>query len=118
MSNVAYLGLDISQADVSACFLLADGGEPVPRWTVSNSQPGAERLSATVTQLCQAHQVTDCASAWKLPACYGGTSPVRLSWRRCCAPSSRTSTCSIRIWCRRSGATTVLCPRPIGRMPS
>jgi transposase len=57
MSNVAYLGLDISQADVSACFLLADGGEPVPRWTVANTQPGAERLSATVAQLCQTHQV-------------------------------------------------------------
>ena len=59
MSNVAYLGLDISQADVSVCCLLADGGEPVPRWTVSNSQPGAERLSASVAQLCQAHQVTE-----------------------------------------------------------
>ena len=57
MSNVAYLGLDISQADVSVCFLLADGREPAPRWTVANTQPGAESLSATVAQLCQAHQV-------------------------------------------------------------
>lgn len=57
MSNVAYLGLDISQADVSVCFLLADGREPVPRWTVANTQPGAEGLSATVAQLCQAHQI-------------------------------------------------------------
>ena len=57
MPNVAYLGLDISQADVSVCFLLADGREPVPRWTVANTQPGAEGLSATVAQLCQTHQV-------------------------------------------------------------
>jgi transposase len=59
MPNVAYLGLDISQADVSVCFLLADGGEPVPRWTVANTQPGAEGLSVTVAQLCQAHQITE-----------------------------------------------------------
>ena len=57
MANVAYLGLDISQADVSVCFLLADGREPVPRWTVANTQPGADRLSATLAQLCQTHQV-------------------------------------------------------------
>jgi transposase len=59
MPNVAYLGLDISQADVSVCFLLTDGREPVPRWTVANTQPGAERLSATVAQLCQTHQVAE-----------------------------------------------------------
>lgn len=57
MPNLAYLGLDISQADVCVCFLLADGGEPVPRWTIANTQPGAEGLSATVAQLCQAHQI-------------------------------------------------------------
>ena len=34
MSNLAYLGLDISQADVSVCFLLGDGHEPGPRWTI------------------------------------------------------------------------------------
>jgi hypothetical protein len=57
MSTVAYLGLDISQADVSVCFLLADGAEPVPRWTVANSQPGADSLSRTVAGLCQSQQV-------------------------------------------------------------
>ena len=59
MPNVAYLGLDISQADVSVCFLLTDGREPVPRWTVANTQPGADRLSPTVAQLCQTHQVDE-----------------------------------------------------------
>lgn len=59
MSNLAYLGLDISQADVSVCFLLADGAEPVPRWTVANSQPGADSLSSTVAQLCQSQQVAE-----------------------------------------------------------
>jgi transposase len=59
MPNVAYVGLDISQADVSVCFLLADGGEPVPRWTVANSQPGAAGLSHSVAQLCQRHQVAE-----------------------------------------------------------
>ncbi len=59
MSNLAYLGLDISQADVSVCFLLADGREPVPRWTVANSQPGADSLSNTVAQLCHSQQVAE-----------------------------------------------------------
>ena len=59
MSNVAYLGLDISQADVSVCFLLGDGGEPAPRWTVKNTQPGADSLSTAVAQLCQTHQVAE-----------------------------------------------------------
>ena len=59
MPTVAYLGLDISQADVSVCFLLADGGEPVPRWTVANSQPGADSLSGRIAQLCQTHQVAE-----------------------------------------------------------
>ena len=59
MSNVAYLGLDISQADVSVCFLLSDGREPLPRWTVANTHPGAEGLSATVAHLCQTHQVAE-----------------------------------------------------------
>ena len=57
MPTVAYLGLDISQADVSVCFLLADGGEPEPRWTVANSQPGADGLVVRIAQLCQTHHV-------------------------------------------------------------
>ena len=38
---VAYVGLDVSHATVVACFLLADGREPVPRWTVPNTASGA-----------------------------------------------------------------------------
>ena len=42
MPTIAYLGVDVSQADASVCFLLADGAEPVPRWTIPNTQPGAD----------------------------------------------------------------------------
>lgn len=59
MPTVAYLGLDISQADVSVCLLLGDGHEPGPRWTIPNSQPGGEQLSARLAQLCQTHHVTE-----------------------------------------------------------
>ncbi len=59
MPTVAYLGLDISQADISVCFLLSDGREPAPRWSLANSQPGAEQLSAGTAQLCQAHRVDE-----------------------------------------------------------
>lgn len=59
MPTVAYLGLDISQADVSVCFLLGDGHEPGPRWTIPNSQTGGEQLSAHLAQLCHTHQVEE-----------------------------------------------------------
>jgi hypothetical protein len=49
--------LDISQDDGSVCFLLADGSEPLPRWTIPNPQPGAEILATTLAQLAHAHQV-------------------------------------------------------------
>ena len=56
-SPVAFLGLDVSQTDVLACFLLADGKEAVPRWKVSNDQPGAEDLALRLAELAQRHQV-------------------------------------------------------------
>ncbi|MGI5837980.1 MAG: IS110 family transposase [Chloroflexota bacterium] len=56
-SPVAFLGLDISQAEVVACLLLADGSEAVPRWKVSNDQPGAEKLAKRVAELAQRHHV-------------------------------------------------------------
>ena len=59
MPTVAYLGLDISQADVSVCFLLGDGHEPGPRWTIPNSQPGGEQLSACLAHLCHTHHVDE-----------------------------------------------------------
>ena len=40
-----YLGLDVSQAEVVACLLLPDGREAVRRWSVPNTQPGAEALA-------------------------------------------------------------------------
>lgn len=59
MAAVAYVGLDISQAEVSVCFVLGDGHEPVPRWSVANSQPGGEQLSTRLAQLCQIYQVDE-----------------------------------------------------------
>jgi len=77
MPTVAYLGLDLSQADVSVCFLLADGGEPVPRWTVANSQPGAAGLSASIAQLCQTHQVGELRIGLEATGLLWWLSPVR-----------------------------------------
>lgn len=57
MTLVAYVGLDISQADVSVCFLLGDGSEPTPRWTIPNTLPGGEQLCARLAQLCHSYQV-------------------------------------------------------------
>ena len=56
-SPVAFLGLDVSQAEVVACFLLADGKEAIPRWKLSNDQPGAEDLAQRLAELAQRHQV-------------------------------------------------------------
>jgi hypothetical protein len=53
----AALGLDISQAEVTACFLLPDGSEVVPRWTIPNSQPGAQALAERVQALAKAQEI-------------------------------------------------------------
>jgi transposase len=57
MSTIAYVGLDVSQDDASVCFLLADGSEPVPRWTTPNTQPGADTLAARLAELAHLHHV-------------------------------------------------------------
>lgn len=57
MPTYAFVGLDVSQADARVCFLLADGAEPQPRWTIPNTQPGADALSADLAGLCQRHQI-------------------------------------------------------------
>lgn len=57
MPTIAYLGLDVSQDDASVCFLLADGAEPLPRWTIPNTAPGAEALATTLAQLAQTYHV-------------------------------------------------------------
>jgi transposase len=53
----AYVGLDVSQQEAAVCFLLGDGSEPVPRWTVPNTQPGAEALTARLAALARQHAV-------------------------------------------------------------
>jgi len=57
MPTYAFVGLDVSQMDARVCFLLADGSEPQSRWTIPNTQPGADTLSAELARLCQLHQV-------------------------------------------------------------
>src|SRR5262245_7981208 len=56
MSTIAYVGLDVSQDDASVCFLLADGAEPLPRWSIPNTAPGADSLAATLKELAHTHQ--------------------------------------------------------------
>ena len=55
----AALGLDMSQAEVTACFLLPDGGELMPRWTIPNSLPGAQSLAERVQALVKAQGIKE-----------------------------------------------------------
>jgi hypothetical protein len=55
----AALGLDISQAEVTACLLVADGSEVVPRWTIPNSLPGAQALAERVQALAKAQGIQE-----------------------------------------------------------
>ena len=55
----AFVGLDVSQREAAVCFLLGDGGEPAPRWTVANSQPGADALIDRLAALAQTHAVDE-----------------------------------------------------------
>src|SRR5215212_10073545 len=57
MSTYAFVGLDVSQMDARVCFLRTDGSEPHARWTIPNSQPGADALAADLARLCQLHQI-------------------------------------------------------------
>ena len=59
MTTRAFVGVDVSQADAHVCFLLADGSEPAPRWSIPNTQPGAEALSQTLAQLAHQHAITE-----------------------------------------------------------
>ena len=52
MTSLAFVGLDVSQDSARLCFLLADGEEPQPRWTIPNTQPGADALCAELARLC------------------------------------------------------------------
>jgi transposase len=53
----ATVGIDISADTADICVLLADGAEPVPRWTIPNSPEGATALIARLASLACAHQV-------------------------------------------------------------
>lgn len=55
--SLAFVGLDVSQDSARVCFLLADGQEPRSRWTIPNSQPGADALSCELARLCLLYQV-------------------------------------------------------------
>jgi transposase len=57
MPTYACVGLDVSQMEARVCFLLADGAEPQSRWTMPNTQPGADALAADLAALCQLHQI-------------------------------------------------------------
>jgi transposase len=57
MTTLAFVGLDVAQDSARVCFLLPDGSEPRPRWTVPNAQPGADALSAELARLCTLYQV-------------------------------------------------------------
>ena len=56
--RLGYVGLDVSQAEVVACLLLPDGREAVRRWSVANTQPGAEALAGRLATLAQEHHLT------------------------------------------------------------
>lgn len=53
----AVVGLDVSVDTVAVCVLLADGSEPVDRWEIPNTQPGAEALSTRLAELAQQHGI-------------------------------------------------------------
>ena len=55
----AFVGLDVSQQEAAVCFLLGDGREPAPRWTVANSQPGADALVERLAALAREHGVDE-----------------------------------------------------------
>jgi transposase len=55
----AIVGLDVGTETVAVCFLLEDGSEPVGRWEIANTQPGAADLSTRLASLAQEQGITD-----------------------------------------------------------
>jgi transposase len=56
---VGFLGLDVSHAEVVACLLGPDGAELTRRWTVPNTQSGAEALATRVAALAGEAQLAE-----------------------------------------------------------
>ena len=97
----AALGLDISQAEVTACLLLADGSEVVPRWTLPNSLSGAQTLTERIQVLIIG------AGDQRAPHWAGSDWPLLVASsllsepnRLCSRRSIRRSTCSIPPGCK------------------
>ncbi len=56
--SIGYVGLDVSQDEAVAAVVLADGREPVPRWSVPNTRPGAEALAARLSEVAERQGLT------------------------------------------------------------
>ncbi len=56
--SMGYVGLDVSQHEAVAAVVLADGREPVPRWSVPNTRPGAEALVARLGEVAERQGLT------------------------------------------------------------
>ncbi len=54
---LGYVGLDVSHDEVVACLLLPSGQEATRRWSVPNTQSGAEALAERLATLAQQHQL-------------------------------------------------------------
>jgi hypothetical protein len=87
MPTLAFVGLDVSLDDASVCFLLADGSEPVPAWTIPNTQPGADALASTLAQLAQTYHIDQLRIAmeatgllWWHLACHLKDTPILASF--------------------------------------
>jgi transposase len=57
MAGTLYLGIDVSMAENTCCFLLQDGTEVRRRLTVSNNLPGAEELVEAILRLMEHHHL-------------------------------------------------------------
>ena len=114
----AALGLAIRQAEVTACFLLPDGQELVPRWTLPNRLPGAQALAERVQTWAKAQGITHLRigleatglSWWHL-ACFLKETPVLTE-------ANQAFRCSIPLGCKGSNASLLMQARRIVWMPS
>jgi len=57
MDKILYLGIDVSMAENTCCFLLRDGTEAKRRFTVPNNLPGAEQLVREILKLMEQHHL-------------------------------------------------------------